>query len=326
MNPAPPPSPNNPMHCDAVRQQLGLLLYGELSFDQEEALQSHLDRCESCREALATEQALHEILQSHNIEEPAADLLVANRRKLQESIALLPVVKETWFARARGFAASLFEDSPAYVWRPVAALALVAVGFFGGRLYAERGVEESPLTMIAGQPVSARVRQVEADGSGMLQLVVDETRQRVISGRAEEEPIKRLLLSAAVDPLDAGLRGETVEILRTAAPSDETRAALVSAVLHDSNDGVRLRALEGLKPYATQPEVRRVLGQVLLRDANSGVRTQTIDVLTSSHADMNTEIHIVSVFQELMRTESNNYIRMQCQRKLRELKASDEVY
>lgn len=311
------------LNCDEVRQQLSLLLFGELSFDEEEAVHAHLDACEACREALVAEQSMHEALQTHAAaEEPAADLLLANRKRLLEQVAREPLVAESLWVRARRLVS---EITPAQIWRPAAALALLVIGFVGGQSYAERGSTPSGL-MIDGQPVSARVRQVEADGSGMLQLVVDETRQRVITGRAEEDRIKRLLLAAASDPADAGLRGETVEILRSAAPSDETREALIHAILHDTNDGVRLRALEGLKPYATQPDVRRALAQVLLRDSNSGVRTQTIDVLTQSRADMNTEIHIVSVFQELMRKESNDYIRMQCQRKLRELKASEEVY
>lgn len=309
--------------CDETRQRLSLFLLGELSFEEEEAMHAHLDGCEACREALVAEQAMHEILQEHvAANEPAADLLLANRRKLLEQVAREPLVAESWWVRARRL---ISEVTPAQIWRPAMAMGLLVLGFVGGQRYAERGSSPAGM-MLDGQPVSARVRQVDADGSGMLQLVVDETRQRVITGRAEEESIKRLLLAAASDPADAGLRGETVEILRSAAPSDETREALIHAVLHDANDGVRLRALEGLKPYATLPDVRRALAQVLLRDANSGVRTQTIDVLTQSRADSNTEIHIVGVFQELMRKESNDYIRMQCQRKLRELKASEEVY
>jgi hypothetical protein len=310
-------------NCDEVRQQLSLLLYGELSFDEEEVVHSHLDQCEACRDALIVEQSMHQALECQSVsEEPALDLLTANRRQLMQSIAAEPMVKVTWWTRMRAAVATV---APAQIWRPAFALGLLGLGFFAGRTYAERG--DSTAAMIAGEPVSARVRQVDSDEStGMLQLVVDETRQRVISGRAEDSGIRRLLLSAAVDPSDAGLRGETVEILRMAAPCDETREALVHALLQDTNDGVRLRALEGLKPYATQPDVRRAMAQVLLKDANAGVRTQAVDVLTQSRADINTEIHIVGVFQELMRRESNDYIRMQCQRKLRELKASEEVY
>ena len=38
------------MSCAAAREQLALLLYGELSFDEEERVESHLDACAECRD------------------------------------------------------------------------------------------------------------------------------------------------------------------------------------------------------------------------------------------------------------------------------------
>ena len=45
--------------CESIRRELALLLYGELSFDQEERVESHLDHCGECREALERERAMH---------------------------------------------------------------------------------------------------------------------------------------------------------------------------------------------------------------------------------------------------------------------------
>src|SRR5258707_15481436 len=47
------------VNCDDVRDQLALLLYGELSFDQEERVELHLDTCADCRTALAQQKAMH---------------------------------------------------------------------------------------------------------------------------------------------------------------------------------------------------------------------------------------------------------------------------
>lgn len=310
------------LQCDEVRQQFGLLLYGELSFDEEESIHSHLGECEACREAFASEQTMHGLLeQNAQTLDPPADLLAANRARLRASLEAEPVPGGSFWNRLRA-AVSLV--APRQVWRPAAAMALLALGFVGGQWYSERG--HVAAARIAGEPVSARVRQVDWDGNGMLQMVVDETRQRVIRGNPNEQEIRQLLMSASMDPSDAGLRGETVEILVTASPGDETRAVLIRSLLEDASDGVRLRALEGLKPYAAVPEVRLAMAQALLRDRNAGLRTQAIDVLTQSRADLNTEMGVVRVFQELMQTEQNGYIRTQCQRKLREMKASEEVY
>jgi len=39
-------------NCEEVRGQFALLLYSELSFDEEERIESHLDGCAECRAAL----------------------------------------------------------------------------------------------------------------------------------------------------------------------------------------------------------------------------------------------------------------------------------
>ena len=117
---------------------------------------------------------------------------------------------------------------------------------------------------------ASRVRYVEPAADGRIHIVVDETRQRVVSGLVDDQQIRGLLLAAAKDPSDPGLRAETVEILNTQAQSADVRDALIFAVQHDVNAGVRLRALEGLKPFALQPEVRTALTQVLLIGFESG--------------------------------------------------------
>ena len=42
--------------CEKVREQLSLLLYGELSFDEEETVDGHLESCAECRTALERER------------------------------------------------------------------------------------------------------------------------------------------------------------------------------------------------------------------------------------------------------------------------------
>ncbi len=158
-------------------------------------------------------------------------------------------------------------------------------------------------------------------GSGKVQIVVDETTQRVLSGTLEDQSIQRLLLTAAKDPSDAGLRVESVNLLKNQPQSAEVRRALLYAVQHDSNAGVRLKALDGLKEFADDPETRQTLTQVLLKDDCPGVRTQVIDLLIQHHTDS-----MVGVLQEVMGKEQNGYVRMRCQRALQDMNASVETY
>jgi HEAT repeat protein len=167
------------------------------------------------------------------------------------------------------------------------------------------------------EPTISQVRYLEPDPSGSVRIVVEETRQRVLSGRLDEEPIRHLLLAAAREARDPGLRGETVDILKAQPEAADVRRALLATFEHDPNDGVRLKALEGLKSFATEPDVRSTLVRSLLVDDNPGIRIQAIDLLIQKREDA-----LVGVLQELMQRESNNYVRLRCQRALQEMNAS----
>jgi HEAT repeat protein len=108
-----------------------------------------------------------------------------------------------------------------------------------------------------------------------------------------------------------------MDILRTRPASDELRGALLYALQHDPNPGVRLKALDALRPYAGEPQVRGTLARVLLVDDNPGVRTQAIDLLVMKKEDA-----IVGLLQGVIQKESNDYVRLRCQRALQEMDAS----
>lgn len=305
--------------CEWVRNYLPLFLYQELSIEEEEALQTHLSTCDTCQATLATERELLAAF-DHADERLPIGLLNGCREQLAVRLAAEEARPATgWMDKVRAW------FTPQMMLRPVAGLALVALGFFGAGLM-PRPPQDIFVTSVT-DPVATRVRRVEPVGPGRFQIVLDETRQRIVSGSPEEDPIKQLLISAASEPSDPGLRGEMIEILSNVAPCDETRQALLQAVETDSNDGVRLRAMEALKPMSHQGDVRRVLARVLLKDPNAGVRTKAIDLLTANQGiNMIRENEMIGVFQDLMGREQNHYIRMQAQRQLQRVKASTEVY
>src|SRR5581483_3963241 len=111
-------------------------------------------------------------------------------------------------------------------------------------------------------------------------------------------------MTAAKDPMDAGLRVESVDLLKNRPQSAEVRSALLYALQHDPNTGVRLKALDGLRNFADEPDTRTQLTQVLLKDDNPGVRAQVIDLLIPHHS-----VTMAGVLQELMAKEDNDYIR-----------------
>src|SRR5258706_12530287 len=71
------------LNCKAAREQFALLLYGELSFDEEERIESHLDTCAECRGALERQKALHEAVDAAAVT-PSPALLNRGREDLGE--------------------------------------------------------------------------------------------------------------------------------------------------------------------------------------------------------------------------------------------------
>ncbi len=297
--------------CEAVERQLDLYLYGELNFTEEERVVEHLESCARCQSALAATQSLHQALETH--EPPVPDgLLVSARRGLRARIASEPPPVQTpLFAQ---WAALLSAG-----WlRPVGALAAVVLAFLAGRSVpvGPAAVEPRELT-----PSATRVRYVEPSPDGSVQIALDETRQRVVSGTLADPRIKALLIAAAKDPSDPGLRVESVEVLCSRSQEGEIRDALIYALEHDANSGVRLKALEGLKSYAKDEKTRLAITRVLLHDTNPGVRAQAIDVLTQVR-----EQDMVGPLQEALRKEDNGYVRMRTQRVLEDMKASPGIF
>ena len=81
---------------------------------------------------------------------------------------------------------------------------------------------------VAAVPVASRVRYVEPEAAGKVQIIVEETQQKTLSGSLDDDDIQRLLLTAAKDPTDPGLRGESVGLAD--APSGIDRGSRCAAL------------------------------------------------------------------------------------------------
>lgn len=300
------------MNCDAVRDLLPLYLYGEVPPEQEETIEQHVHECPACAAELSRCRAMHAAFDRTAAEMPDS-LLVDCRRDLRLAIAKDSAPS----ASSVGFAGIWTWLSGG--WRPVGALALLALGFVAGRL-SPPGSGQMEMAGAIPSGVLTRVRTVEPGVDGGVRLVVEETRQRTVSGALNDNRIRGLLL-AGVQQGDDGVRVDVMDLLRQEAAEAEVRRAFLRALERDANPGVRLRAIEALQPYGADPAVQGVLARVLLHDENEGVRMHAIDSLV-----LHKPRAVVGALQELAPRESNSYIRLRLVRLLNELKASEAAF
>jgi len=307
------------MNCDDMARSIPLYFYGELPPEEEERVEDHLDACEPCRGELERVRTMAAALDRREVTVPSGmlddcreNLMDAIRSGAVQAAAPAPPLRGPSFGeRVSALMSALWG-----LRQPIGAVAMLAVGFFSAHL-----ISPSPkqVAVVAEptEPMVARVRSVQPDAAGRVQISLEEVRNRVVSGRMDDGNIQRLLMAAARDETDPGVRVESVDILKDHAASAGVRAALLNSAAHDANPGVRMKALEGLKSFAGDGDVRKILTQILQKDDNPGVRIQAIDMLTS-HRDAS----MVGVLQNMVGRDDNSYVRWRCEKALKEMNAS----
>ena len=123
------------MNCESVKKNAALFLYGELTIEEEQAFQDHIETCADCGREFETEKRMQAALSRSEVAVDPA-LLVSSRRELSlrlENAAMRRAGFGDWLRR-------LSDLRMAALARPAAALALVALGFFGARLTATKPV------------------------------------------------------------------------------------------------------------------------------------------------------------------------------------------
>jgi hypothetical protein len=157
-------------------------------------------------------------------------------------------------------------------------------------------------------------------GSNQVEITYDTVIPQKVEGSLNDQRIQQLLLFAARNNTNSGLRMDSVDILIRQPEDARIREALKAALLYDSNPGVRLKALEALGPYVKEDiTVRNALLQALENDSNPGVRAQAIQLLQVVRVDGS----VRELLQRLAQQDESDFIRQQSRRMLATLPEID---
>jgi hypothetical protein len=299
------------MNCEWVKANVTLYVYDELADDARYELEQHVERCGECAAELHELRQFKTTMSAVPVPEPSPNLLAASRMRLQEAL-------ETAEPH-QGWRRWVLEPA---VWlrqiklAPAAAALLFIVGFGAGigvtvRVIGNRvppsgdGIGQKPQPSIEASVLGIR-GITQQPGSSKVDIKYDTVVPQTATGSLDDPRIQQLLLFAARNNTNSGVRVDSVDLLAQKPEDERVRQALIYALQFDENPGVRLKALEGLAPYVKgDVRARDAVLQALMNDRNPGVRTEAIQILKPVRADAS----VRQVLEHLAEQDQNNSIR-----------------
>jgi len=306
------------MNCEWVKENIPAYLYDELGDDARHELEQHLARCAGCAAEAESVRQLKQAASSLERMEPTPNLVVASRMRLQESLETV--------RPAGGWQRWVF-DPGAWLqqvrFAPALAAAILMVGFTSGVLVTYRMVPRPPGSAVTAPAESsiAGIRGITQEpGSNNVQVNYDRLVPESAQGSMDDPKIQQLLLYAARNNENSGVRMDSINLLTRRPQDNRVREALMYALRYDRNPGVRLKALDGLGAYVSEDvRVRNAVLEALLNDSNPGVRIEAMRLLEAVKPDSS----VRSAFRQLAEQDQNDFIRRESRRVLATLPEMD---
>ena len=316
------------MNCEWVRGNIVLQVYGEMADDARHELEQHVARCADCAAELKAEQDFHALLSQDRAADPTPNLVAASRMRLQEALetaqqgsvwnrlAFDPV---NWLRQVR--------------FSPALASVILILGFAAGilttyKIYGSPRV--SPLPGItatnnsipsAPEPTIAGIDSITpVPGTDKVSIKYNTVSTQEKQGSLNDQQIQQLLLYAARNNYNSGVRVDSVDLLAQRSSDQQVRDALMYALQNDTNPGVRLKSLDALGNYVkTDTNVRDAVLRALVNDSNSGVRIEALRLIEPVKADGS----VRGVLMALASKDQSTYIKSQARTMLAQLPEID---
>jgi len=314
------------MKCEWVRENIVLHVYGELADDARHELEQHVARCADCALELKAEQNFHALLAQDRAEDPTPNLLASSRMQLQEALetaqqgsilSRLPFDPVSWLRQVR--------------FSPALASVILILGFAGGvgttyKLYGPHGgntigpiANNSPTT-----PAEASLAAIDSitpvPGTDQVSIKYNTVSTQEKQGSLNDQQIQQLLLFAARNNYNSGVRVDSVDLLAQRSSDLQVREALIYALQNDTNPGVRLKSLDALGNYVkSDTNVRDSVLRALVNDSNSGVRIEALRLIEPVKADGS----VRGVLMALAAKDTSTYIKSQARTMLAQLPEID---
>jgi hypothetical protein len=279
------------MNCEWVKENAFLYAYDELADDQRFEFEQHVNRCTGCADEVKSLRGLRDAMSAAPVLEPSASLLASARMRLQEQLEITQQENgwKRWFYDPFAMLGQL-------KFSPALAAVLLMFGFAGGAGVAYKLGHTGPIDPTAKQlPIAGQVNQASVAGireiqqdpaNNKVQIKYDTLQPQTAVGSVNDPQIQQLLLFAARNNTNSGIRLNSIDVLTQQPEDSKIREALIASLRYDSNPGVRLKTLEALGPYVKSDVViRNAMVEALLHDGTPGVRSLALQMLQPVAAD-----------------------------------------
>jgi len=312
------------MKCEWVRENITLHVYGELADDVRHELEQHVARCGDCAAELKAEQEFHAVLSQDRAAEPTPNLLAASRMRLQEA---LETAEQGHFWHRLAFDPANWLRQVRF--SPALASVILILGFAGGVGTSYRVVAHQPQSPVTSAPPASApaeaaitgIRSITQEpGTNKIDIKYDTVSTLETQGSMNDQRIQQLLLFAARNNYNSGVRIDSVDLLTQKPDVSQVRDALIYALRYDTNPGVRLKALDGLGGFVKDDvRVRDSVLEALVSDSNPGVRTEALRLIEPVKADGS----VRGVLMTLAAKDQSQYIKSQARTMLAQLPEID---
>jgi len=215
---------------------------------------------------------------------------------------------------------------------PALASAILILGFASGvgatyKLYGSHpgsGPTVSNTSTSATVPPDSSIASissiVQQPGTNQISIKYNAVSTQEAQGSLNDEKIQQLLLYAARNNYNTGVRVDSVDLLSQKTSDMQVREALIYALQNDTNPGVRLKSLDALGNYVkNDTNVRDAVLRALVNDSNSGLRIEALRLIEPVKADGS----VRGVLMALASKDQSTYIKSQARTMLAQLPEID---
>jgi hypothetical protein len=310
------------MKCEWVRENIVLQAYGELADDARHELEQHVARCADCAAELKAEQEFHALLAQDRAADATPNLVAASRMRLQE--ALETAKQGSFFSRLAFDPANWLRQVK---FSPALASAILIFGFAGGIVTTYKFIPHSTTGIVQGPatvPVQTSIAGIDSisqdPNTNQISIKYKAVSEEQKQGSLNDQDIQQLLLYAAHNNYNSGVRVDSVDLLAKRSGDLQVREALMYALQNDTNPGVRLKSLDALGNYVKDDtNVRDAVLRALVNDDNSGVRIEALRLIEPVKADGS----VRGVLMALAAKDQSTYIKSQARTMLAQLPEID---